>query len=167
MTRDERLPFTQWADIHQTDRLTCVEPLSGYGMVQRDDEAYVTYLPADAGDEALGRALLDALDRSRFIWPTADEREFFEAERYVRCYRNWQKDFMRRLGCKTKRELYKNMDWCRAKRSEGTISIKPHKRDPQPEYFTYLPPDKTVVIPLTTDPAVAGAAVRLAFDRCK
>jgi len=165
MKRDERLPFTQWADIHRTDRLTSVEPLSGYRMVQRDNEGYVIYLPSDASDAALGQALLEALDRSRFIWPP-DEMEFFEAERYVRCYRNWQKDFMRRLGCKTKRELYKNMDWCRAERSEGTISIKPHKRDSQPEYFTYLPADKNVVIPATTDPIVAGAALRLAFDRC-
>lgn len=165
MKRDERLPFTQWADIHRTDRLTSVEPLSGYRMVQRDNEGYVIYLPSDASDAALGQALLEALDRSRFIWPP-DEMEFFEAERYVRCYRNWQKDFMRRLGCKTKRELYKNMDWCRAERSEGTISIKPHKRDSQPEYFTYFPADKNVVIPATTDPIVAGAALRLAFDRC-
>jgi len=166
MMRDERLPFTQWADIHPTDRLISVEPLSGYGMAYQDNEGYVIYLPSDASDEALGRALLEALDRSRFIYPR-DEMEFFEAERYVRCYKNWQKDFMRRLGYKTKRELYKNMDWCRAERSEGTISIQPHKRGSKPEYFTYLPPDKSVVISATTDPAVAGAALRLAFDRCK
>lgn len=163
--RDERLPFTQWAEISRTDRLISVEPLSGYRMVQRDNECYAIYLPPDASDDALGRALLEALDRSRFILPR-DEMEFFEAERYVRCYQNWQKDFMRRQGYKTKRELYKNMDWCRVERCEGTISIQPHKRDAQPEYFTYLPPDKNVVIPATTDPVVAGAAVRLAFDRC-
>jgi hypothetical protein len=166
MMRDERLPFTQWADIHRTDQLTSVEPLSGYGMVQRDNEGYVIYLASDASDEALGQALLEALDRSRFIWPP-DEMEFFEAERYVRCYKNWQKDFIRRLGCKTKRELYKTMDWCRAERCEGTISIQPHRRGSKPEYFTYLPADKNIVIPLTTDPVVLGTAVRLAFDRCK
>jgi hypothetical protein len=165
MTSTERLPFAQWADINQTERFISVEPLSGYRMVQPEDDGHVIYLPPDTSDVALGRALLEALDRSRFIWPP-DEPEFFNAERYMRCYRNWQKDFMRRYGYKSKREAYKNMNWCRAERSEGKISIKPHKRD-KPEYWDDLPPEMTVVISATTDPAVAGAALRLALDRCE
>ena len=73
---------------------------------------------------------------------------------------------MQRYGYKTKRDAYKNMDWSRAERSEGKISIQPHKRD-KPEYFRNLPPDRTVVIPETRDPATAGAALRLALDRCE
>jgi contact-dependent growth inhibition (CDI) system CdiI-like immunity protein len=165
MKSKERLPFAQWAEIHRTDRFISVEPLSGYSMVQREDDAYVIYLAPNAADDALGRALLEALGRSRFIWPR-DEREFFEWPRYMRCYRNWQKDFMRRYGYKTKRDAYRNMDWCRVERSEGKISIQPHKRD-KPEYWTDLPADRTVVIPATTDAAAAGAALRLALDRCE
>jgi hypothetical protein len=58
------------------------------------------------------------------------------------------------------------MDWCRVKRPEGKIALQPHKRD-KPEYFCDLPPDRTVVISATTDPAVAGAALRQALDRCE
>jgi hypothetical protein len=76
-----------------------------------------------------------------------------------------QNDFMKRYGYKTK-HAYKNMDWSRAQRSEGKISIQPHKRD-KPEHFRNLPPDKTVVNPETRDPATAGAALRLALDRCE
>ena len=165
MKRTETLPFTQWSEIIRTKRFISVEPLSGYRMVQREDEGYVIYLPPDANDFDLGRALLETLSRSRFIWPR-DEPDFFEAERYMRCYRNWQKDFMRRYGYKTKREAYENMNWCRTKRSEGEISIRPHKRD-KPEYWSDLPDDRTVVIPVTTDAAVAGAALTLALDRCE
>jgi hypothetical protein len=165
MTPVKRLPFAQWAHIHRTDRFISVEPLSGYRRTLREDEGYTIDLPPDAGDDALGRALLEALDKSRFIWPS-DERAFFEAERIVRCYRDWQKDFMRRYGYKTKRDAYKNMDWCWTERSEGTISIKPHKRD-KPEYWRDLPPDRTVVIPSTRDVAALGAALRLALDRCE
>jgi hypothetical protein len=125
----------------------------------------VIYLAPDATDEKLGRALLECLDKSRFIWPP-DEPQFFDADRIMRCYRNQQKDFMCRYGCKTKRDAYKNMDWCRAKRSEGKISVQPHKRD-KPEYWRDLPPDSNVVIPATTDAAAAGAALRLALDRCE
>ena len=73
---------------------------------------------------------------------------------------------MRRYGYRTKREAYNNMDWCRAERSEGKISIEPHKRD-KPEYFRDLSPDRTVVVPAMDDAAAAGAALRLALDRCE
>jgi CDI immunity protein len=165
MKSTERLPFTQWADINRTDRFISVAPRSGYRMVQPEDDAYVIYLATDATDQALGQALLDALDRSRFIWPP-DEPEFFKWQRYELCYETWQKDFMRRYGYKTKRDAYKDMDWCRAERSEGKISIKPRKRD-KPEYFRNLPADSAVVIQETRDAATAGAALRLALDRCE
>ena len=74
--------------------------------------------------------------------------------------------FMRRYDYKTKRDAYKNTDWCRAKRSEGKISMTPHKRD-KPEYFTGLPAEKMVIIPETRDAAAAGAALRLPLDRCE
>lgn len=164
MTSKE-LPFTQWAEIHRTDRGISVEPLSGYRITQRDDDGYVIYLTPDANDEALGRALLECLDKSRFIWPP-DEPQFFEWPRYMQLYRNWQRDFMRRYGYKTKRDAYKNMDWCRAERSEGKISIQLHKRL-KPEQWKWLSPDSNVVIPTTTDAAAAGAALRLALDRCE
>jgi hypothetical protein len=164
MKSTDRLPFTQWSDVNRTDRFISIAPRSGYRMVQPEDDGYVIYLPPDAADQTLGRALLEALDRSRFIWPP-DEPEFFEWQRYERCYQNWQKDFMRRYGYRTKRDAYKNMDWCRAERSERKMLIRPHKRD-KPEYFRNLPEDRTVVIPETRDEATAGAALRLALDRC-
>ncbi len=164
MSTPKQLPFTQWADIHRTERFTCIEPLSGYRIIQREDEGYVIYLERDASDEAMGRALLEALARSRYIFPP--DPQFSEAERYMRCYRNWQKDFMQRYGYKTKRDAYKNMDWCRAKRSEGKIAVQPHKRD-KPEYFHDLPSEKTVVILATDDAEAVGAALRLALDRCE
>ncbi|ARN79849.1 contact-dependent growth inhibition system immunity protein [Methylocystis bryophila] len=165
MSRTGILPSRQCADIHRTERFISVEPLSGYSLIAREDDGYVIYLAPDASDAELGRALLDALGRSRFIWPP-DEPEFFKAERYMRCYRDWQQDIMSRYGYRTKREAYKSMEWCRAKRSEGRTSIYPHKRD-KPEYWTDLPPDRTVVIPETADAAMAGAALRLALDRCE
>jgi contact-dependent growth inhibition (CDI) system CdiI-like immunity protein len=165
MNSTKRLPFTQWADVHRTERFVCIQPLSGYIMPCRDNELYVKYLPPDATDDALGQALLEMLGRSRFIWPP-DEPEFYKWQRYVGCYRKWQKDFMERYGYKTKRAAYKNLDWCRITRSEGKISIKPHKRD-RPEYFRDLPPENTVAIPATNDPGVLGTALRLALERCE
>jgi hypothetical protein len=164
MNATKLLPFTQWADVHRTERFVCIAQLSGYRIIQLEDDGYVIYLEPDASNEALGRTLLEALARSRFIFPP--DPAFSESERYMRCYRNWQKDFMQRYGYKTKRDAYKNMDWCRVKRSEGKISIQPHQRD-KPEHFRNLPPEKTMVIPATDDPEAVGAALRLALDRCE
>ncbi|HWG04866.1 MAG TPA: contact-dependent growth inhibition system immunity protein [Beijerinckiaceae bacterium] len=164
MKSTERLPFTQWADIHRTERFISVEPLSGYRRALPEDNSDIIYLPPDANDIVLGRALLEALAKSRFIWPD-DEPEFFMWQRYMQCYKNRQKDFMRRYGYKTKREAYENMNWCHAERSEGKISLAPRKSD-KPGYWIFLP-ERTVIIPATTDAAVAGEALRLGLDRCE
>jgi hypothetical protein len=158
------LPFTQWADVSRTERFICVQPMSGHRLILPEDDGYAIYLAPNAADEALGRALLECLDRSRFIDPP--DRRFSDWRRYMPLYKNWQKDFMQRYGYKSKREAYRNWDWCRVERSEGRISLQPHKRD-KPEYFDDLPPDRTVVISATTDAAVAGAALRQALDRCE
>jgi len=152
-------PFTQWADVARTERFVRIVPLSGYRLVQHQYEAYATYLEPHASDEALGRALLDTLERSRFV-PL--HLAFAEAEKYMRYY--WKKDFTHRY--KTKREEYKNMDWCRAKRSGGKIEIYPHQRD-MPEYFLDPPPERTVVIPAAANAEAVGAAARLALNRCE
>jgi hypothetical protein len=157
-------PFTQWSRINRTERFVSIRPLSGYRIIQPEDDGYVIYLAPDANDETLGGALLETLARSRFIFPP--DPDFSEAERYLRCIRNWQKDFMQRFGYKTKREAYRNMDWCEATRSEGTILIQPHKRD-TPEHFRDLPPEMTVAIQATDDSVAVGAALRLALDRCE
>jgi len=159
----EPLPLTQWADINRTDRFISVQTLSGYRMVQPEDDGRVDYLAPDASAEVLGRALLEALDRSRVIRPR-DDRGFFEPERYLRLRHEYEQYFMRRYGYKTKREAYGAMDWCRAQRSEGKISMQPHKRE-KPEYWRDLPPEKTVIIQATQDAVAVGAALRLALDR--
>jgi hypothetical protein len=161
----ERLPFTQWADIQRTERYVTVEVRSGHRMILPENDDYTIHLTPDSDDEALGRALLEGLDMSRFIWPE-DEPEFFEWQRYVKCARDWEKDVMRRYGYKTRHDFYKNMNWCRAERSEGKLSIVPHKRD-KPGLWTDLSPEQTVIIPATRNLVDLGTALRLALNRCE
>lgn len=160
------LPFQQWAEVYITDKLISVEPLSGYRRALPEDEGDVTYLPADVADEMLGRILLRALDKSRFIDPH-DKSDFFKWQRYMKCFKDRENDFMRQHGYKTKRALYKTMNWCRVKRSEGCIRMQPHQRGDKPGLWSWLAPEQDVVIPETREPAVVGSALRLAFDRCE
>ena len=164
MKSTDQLPFTQRAHIHRTEKFISIEPLSGYRLVHRDDQGYVSFLSRDASDDALGQALLNTLERSRFILPR-DDPELDKWENHERCVQNWQKDFMRRYGYKTRREAYWTMDWVRAERSQGKISFEPHKRG-RPGHWIWLAADKAVVIPETTDAATVGAALNSALNRC-
>ena len=157
--------FRKQAAIHQTEKFTSVEPLSGHSYIRRDDEGYIIYLEPDPSDEAIGLALLDVLDRSRFF--DFSEREFFHKDKVTAVYKRWQKDFMKRYKYKTKAEAIKNMKYCLVERCEGEIMITPHKRDNPPWYILSVPREKYVIIPETSDPLIAGAAVNLALSHCE
>jgi hypothetical protein len=158
--------FAQWAEINQTDKFTCIEPLSGFRRIMREDEGYRIYLEPGASEREIGEAVLEVLARSRVVSPI-DERAFFEADRIMRNYRAWHEDFMKRYRYKTKREAYKNRRYCEVERRDGKISIKPHKRDFKPGLWWNLPPEKTVVIPETNDAGIVGAAAALALSHCE
>lgn len=166
MKSSEPLPFAQWADIHRTEKFISIEAMSGYRMVQPEDNGCMFYLQPEVASERLGQTLLEALDRSRFIWPR-DEPEFFKWQRYMRCHENRERDFMARYDYKTKIDLYKNMRWCRIERSEGKISIQPHQRREKPGEWKWLPPEQNVVIAETRDVVTVGVALRVALDRCE
>jgi hypothetical protein len=158
-----QIRFSKTATIYKSERSICIETLSGTaGLTYREDEPHRVYLEPEATNEVLGQALLSALDRSRFI----EGHEFYEPRRATRLIAEWQQEFTRRHGYKSKRALFKNVDWCMAKVRDGNIVIQPHGRD-KPGSWRGLPLEKTVVIPLTQNAAVAGAALRLALDRCE
>ena len=166
MNAPKELSFRQWAAIHMTDQFIAVTPLSVYVLHVPEDEPHIIFLAPDSVDTILGQAVLETLDRSRFIHPHTNG-EFFKWDRIRAADKRWHEDFMRRCRYKTKRDAYKNMLYCLAKRSEGKISIKPHKRDAKPRFWWDLPPEKTVIIPETNDPGIVGAAARLALSHCE
>jgi hypothetical protein len=166
MNTSTDVPFTQWAALNAAERFISVTPLSGYRRHLPEDENHTIYLEPDAADAPLGLAVLETLNRSRFIHPHSD-RAFFQMDRILAADKRWHEDFMKRYRYKTKRDAYKNMLYCLADRREGRISIKPHKRDVKPGLWWDLPPEKTVVIPETDDAGIVGAAMRLALSHCE
>jgi hypothetical protein len=127
----------------------------------REDEPYRVYLDTDATNELLGRTLLTALHKSRYV----DSTEFFDPNRATRVYESWEKDVMQRYGFKSKRDANKSMDWCRGEMFDGKITIEPHRRGSPG--WRRLPPEKKVVIPATDDAEAVDVDLRLALDRCE
>ncbi|MGC1780131.1 MAG: contact-dependent growth inhibition system immunity protein [Xanthobacteraceae bacterium] len=160
-----QIPFKKTATIFKSEKFISIESLSGASALKyREDDSCGVYLEPEAIDEILGQVLLAALDRSRLVDPRS-EREFFDPDRAMRVDANWEKQLMSRYGYKTKRDAYEHLDWCLAKIYDGKISFQPHRR--QKPGWRGLPPDRTVVIPMTDNVVAVGAALRLALDRCE
>jgi hypothetical protein len=142
-----------------------VTPFSGYRSRLLEDEDHSVHLEPHPRETALGQAVLETLDRSRFVDPL--DRNFFNMTRAVAADKQWHEDLMKRYGYKTKRAAYAMMLYCLAERREGWILITPYKRDRKPGLWSDLPDEKTVLIPATLDPGIVGAAVSLALSHCE
>jgi hypothetical protein len=158
-------PFRQWAAVHLNENFMVVTPLSGFSRHLPEDENHAIYLETDAAEVVLGHALLETLDRSRFVDP--HDRDFFDMNRILAADRLWHEDIMTRYRYRSKSQAYEKMRYCLAERSGGNISITPHKRDAEAGLWWDLPSGKTVIIPSTNDPGIAGAAVKLALSHCE
>ena len=157
-------PISQWADVKATEAFVAFQTLSGHGLIRPEAGRAPTFVDRRADDRAIGEALLTALAGSRNIVPYTDP-EFENPENYARAYEETREAIFRRTDKKTKREAYEDMGWCRVRRSEGKIRIRPAPPDGVGKWGA-LPEDMNVVIPATDDPVVVGAALRLAIERC-
>jgi hypothetical protein len=166
MALGNKIPRTNWAAVTPTDRLIAFTPFSGCSHYLPDESLEIIYLEPGASEITLGRALLQALNTSRFIYPK-DEPAFFKQDRVNAAYEGWHRQILRRGHYETEQEVYSNMRYCLAQRSEGKISIRPYEHDAEPRYWRNLPEQETVVIPATKNLAILGAALTLALSRCK
>jgi CDI immunity protein len=156
--------FPKTTAIWRSEKFICIETLSGVpGLMYQEDKPYRVFLDLDATNALIGRALLMALDKSRYV--DNSEPEFFDPTRAVRVVEDWEKDIMQRYGFKSEHDVYKNLDWCAGQMFDGKIKIQPHRRSPPA--WRNLPAEKTVFIPMTDDAATIGAALRLALSRCE
>jgi hypothetical protein len=135
-------------------------------MTIREDEGFRIYLEPDPDEDAIGRAVLTTLDRSRFIYPL-DDREFFKSVRAKVNLKIWEAEVMKKYKYKTRRDLYKDWNYCLVTRSEGIIKVKPHIRDVKPGFIRDVSKEKIVTIPTTDDPNLVGAAAKLALSHCE
>lgn len=155
-------PISQYVDVHQTEKLTALQSLSGYRLVRPEDGSVPEFLPADSDARELGRALLDAFGRCRYVPP--EDEEFYNMNKYYENYAHSEKEILRRTGKRTKSEAYKNAVWCEVRREERQIHMQPFRPATRGNW-DMLPAEMCVVIPETTDEEPLGAALKLALER--
>jgi hypothetical protein len=153
----------QFAAAYRQPLFVGVETWSGYRSAAFDPQGPQHLLPPDASDEALGRAVLDALAHSRFF--TVEELQtgdFFNYENRNRIYTAWVDKLMSAYGLKTKRALFKDLDHCEITGLDGKISIAP-KHHVKLEAWEEVPGVADLKIPANSPPQEIGAALRQAF----
>jgi hypothetical protein len=158
------LPPTRWTAVYVTKRFVHVETRSGYRRNLGDGGRYKAYFGTGVTDAALGRSVLEALNRSRFLDPRWN-RKFFEMTTIMAYNDAWIEDLMTRYGFKTKAQLFDKMAFVLVTRQKGRVTFQPH-RWAKPEYWYDLDHDQDVVIPETKDAEAVGAALRQALGRC-
>ncbi len=155
-------PISQYVDVTLTATFIALQPLSGFVLMRPEDGSMPEFLPADCGARELGAALLAALGRCRDVPP--EDREFYSLAKRTESYAHSEQELLRRTGKRSKTQAYKNAIWCRVRRCEGQLSIRPNRPAPRGTWKP-LPKEEHVVIPETADPDALGAALLLAFER--
>ena len=79
--------FGHVATVYRSERFISIEALSGASaLAYREDNGHRIYLVPEATNEILGRALLAAFDKSRYVDPSS-EREFYKPGRTTCLYK--------------------------------------------------------------------------------
>lgn len=159
--------FKQRASAYCNGDFILLETKSGYRSVKTDPEAPRRMLAMDAEAVVIGRAVLDTLQRSRQIDPS-DIDVFFDPTTTSVEYDRRNEELMERFGYKSKKALFKNMASVSICRDGGQILLSPLKHDDL-EGWGRKKGDgiEDVLVAADVAPAELGAALRLAFSRCK
>ncbi|AKH64676.1 MULTISPECIES: contact-dependent growth inhibition system immunity protein [Photorhabdus] len=142
-----------------------VKTYSGYRLLRADPQGHEHILSPDVNDSQLGNAVLDSLYKSRLIDPDDD---FFDNERAGERYKEWIKQVMEIYNYRSKRQLFKKMKSCNICLLDSVITITPSGHE-KLELWTGkgIVEADYVVIPADSSPEEIGAALRLAFSRCR
>lgn len=160
-----------WAEALCNAVLVSIETRSGYRSNRADPKGAQHLLSPDASDEAFGKALLDSLERSRFVvsapreglWihPEAEfDNDLYDFEKSAARYEVWKKSLMDRYGYKTHQALVKGMKSCSIERRGGLITLTPTHHE-QLEAWGRTKGDgiENVVIPAESTTSEIGAAL--------
>ncbi|MEZ7213928.1 Immunity protein CdiI-o11 [Klebsiella spallanzanii] len=146
--------------------LYSIVTLSGCRILINDYESYCSILNADSSDFDLGSAVCVALDNSKIVNP--EENCFFDRDIVGIHYKKWVANIMQKYSYKTKKVMFKKMNLCNIRRVNGVITIEPMCHDKLESWSgDRISESDYVIIPDTVSYEDVGAALRLAFARCK
>ncbi len=118
----DAVPPTRWATVYVTKTFAYVGVRSGHVMHYADPDRYKAYFDPDVPDLVLARAVLEALNRSRFL-NHAWNRKFFQDPAIKANYQAWVDDLMEWSGFKTKEAAVRQYGLRPGHTTEGTHGV--------------------------------------------
>ena len=152
------------AAVLANDRLVRIQSRSGRTATAIDPNGAEHLLAPDADNEALGSALLDALQKSRVL-DLEEARIFFDPQRIARDQAAWIERLLSRYRFKSRRALFNGMKHCLVDVRGGNISIAPTYHE-KSEGWAGMGPEFELVLPSKADAIEVGAALREGLRRC-
>ncbi|NHB61287.1 contact-dependent growth inhibition system immunity protein [Photorhabdus sp. RW14-46] len=144
-----------------------VKTYSGNGLLRADPLGSKHLLQPIVSDQELGKAVLDALSKSRVI-PFDECEDYFDHDASDEQYKNWITEMMKSYGYRSKRRLFKKMLSCSICMLDGEITIQPSSHEKLEGWSgDGISEADYVIIPANSSPEEVGAALRLAFSRCR
>lgn len=110
---------------------------------------------------------LSTLSKSRII-DQSEFAPFFCRDNISQRYDSWVANLMEQYGYKTKRALFKNMMRCSLEISDGFLTISPSYHEKLEAWSgTGIDENDDVILSVNSSAEEIGAALRLAFSRCR
>ncbi|HQS84959.1 MAG TPA: contact-dependent growth inhibition system immunity protein [Alphaproteobacteria bacterium] len=143
-----------------------IESYSGHINPNMADPSAPEYLlEVDSSDEIIGKNIIEALKNSR---PLSLEEHRNTAKNLAESYKTWIQKMMEKYGYKTKRALFKSMKSCSILYQDDFLTIKPSKHVTLEGWSgDGFNEEDYVKIPEESSFSEIGAALRLAFTRCR
>ena len=142
-----------------------IKTYSGYSMPLPDPTVPEKLLDHNVSNEMLGEAILNSVQHSKFL-PIEQARALrLNVEQN---YKNWIEQMKTRYGYKTKNALFKKMMNCDIILDSSIITIEPTLHEKLEAWSgDGIKEEDYVKVPAGSPPAEIGAALRLAFKRCR
>lgn len=139
---------------------------SGYRSLRMDFSVEDYILMASITDEELGFKAVSAARAGRVVTP--GDAEFYDPEKSKIRYDAWVEKNVKALKFKSRRAFFKNQNNCGFNIKDAVITIKPSNHEKNDAWSgDGIKEEDKVKLPESSSYEDIGAAIRLAFTRCK
>jgi hypothetical protein len=155
-----------WAGAYQNPKIVWICTDSGYRGSAYDPQGKEAVLPVDADNQALGVALLEASESSRFL--SLDEvPTFFDYRIATPIYEARIRSLVASQRYRNKIALFNRMKYCSITLFKGMIEILPTIHEGSDSWsFKKRDGIEETLIAADRPPAEIGTALRYGFSRC-
>jgi hypothetical protein len=114
------------ASVYAKDSFICVKSCAGYRRCS--DEGLVAFLPGSAAAEAVGNAVVAALDSYRLL-SEGEIGEFFAVAKVEERNRIWEAELMRCTGYRSVKEMYSGLKHVPVRLERAEVTVRSTKKD--------------------------------------